>query len=122
MEKINKFMNDSQTYDEFNNDIDKKLKEEDFLGALKICGEAQKIFPDKFDFKFMSGICHKSLDDDEKAKKLLLESIELEPRFLPAYDIITDILTNQAETIDINYAYIAIELLDKALEIQPDNK
>ena len=48
MEKINKFMNDSQTYDEFNNDIDKKLKEEDFLGALKICGEAQKIFPDKF--------------------------------------------------------------------------
>ena len=54
MEKINKFMNDSQTYDEFNNDIDKKLKEEDFLGALKICGEAQKIFPDKFDFKFMS--------------------------------------------------------------------
>ena len=38
MEKINKFMNDSQTYDEFNNDIDKKLKEEDFLGALKICG------------------------------------------------------------------------------------
>ena len=44
MEKINKFMNDSQTYDEFNNDIDKKLKEEDFLGALKICGEAQKIF------------------------------------------------------------------------------
>ena len=122
MEKLNRLMNDNQTYDEFNTDIDKKLKEKDFLGALKICDEARKIFPEKFDFKFMSGICHKSLDDDEKAKKFLLESIELEPRFLPAYDIITDILTNQAETIDINYSYIAIELLDKALEIQPDNK
>lgn len=115
-------MNDIQEYDDFNNQISRKLNEEDFLGALELCDKAEQLFPDKFDFKFMSGVCHKRLDDDEKAKIAFLEALELEPGFFPSYDFLTDILTNQAETIDINYSYEALEFLNKASKIQPDNK
>ncbi len=114
-------MNNTQTYDELNIQIEEKLNLKDFKGALEVCHQGQEKFPDKFDFEFIAGVCHKNLQDFDDAKISFRNAIELNDAFFPSYDLLTDILTNQAQTEDTFYAYEAINLLEKANELEPNN-